>query len=90
MHCNYTVVVVVWPSRERRFSYSVDFHSELPVMCTVVKGVDKIVIANGRNLGARKLLNGNLLSSTILQPAALDSGCVINLEIPALEVTFKL
>ena len=59
-------------------------------MCTVVKGADKIVIANGRNLGARKLLNGNLLSSTILQPAALDSGCVINLEIPALEVTFKL
>ena len=59
-------------------------------MCTVVKGVDKIVIARGRNLGARKLMNGMLLCSTILQPSALDSGCVVSLEIPAAEVSLEL
>ena len=89
----YTIIIrsllSLWSSYERRISCSVDFHSELPVLCTVVKGVDKVVVARGRNLGARKLLNGNLLSNTILQPAALDSGCVTNLEIPALEVNFK-
>ena len=59
-------------------------------MCTVVNGVDKIVIARGRNLGARKLINGKLLSNTILQPSALDSGCVISLEVPAAEVSSEL
>ena len=59
-------------------------------MCTVVEGVDKIVIAQGRKLGARKLINGQLLSNTILQPPALDLSCVVNLEIVAAEVSFKL